>query len=75
MKTEIKQLAKQAEDASNDLKAAISELHLRILGGLPSDQLAQAEALLKRLQAALGKKIKEETERMGRGPDTRALPA
>ena len=76
MKTEIIALAKQAQEASDELRATISELHLRIRGGLPPEELAMVEAKVRQLEASLARKISKETERIKRGgpPPTRIQP-
>ncbi len=74
MKTEIIALAKLAQQASDDLRATISELHLRIRGGLPPEELAMVEAKIRHYEAALTKRISKETEKMTKVPPPTGLP-
>lgn len=63
----IKAVKQEYERLSDELRTKISELHLQIRSGtLTPDQLARAEALLKRLQSQ-NARGEGETERRVRG--------
>lgn len=77
MKTEIMRLVQQAQEASDDLRTKISELHLRVRSGLPPEELELVEAELRRLEGLLAKQITKDSERMTRNypPPGGLLPA
>lgn len=65
MKTEIKALEKQTQDASDGFKGTISELLLRVEAGMPPEELVQVKKQLLALQKRINSKIVRGTERMG----------
>lgn len=77
MKTEIIRLVQQAQEASDDLRVKISELHLRVRSGLPAEELELVEAELRRLEGLLAKQISRDSERMTKHypPPSGLLPA
>lgn len=65
MKTEIKTLGKQAQDACDNFRGTISELLLRVEAGMPPDELAHVKRQLLALQKRIDSNIARGTERMG----------
>jgi hypothetical protein len=74
MNTEIKTLAQQAQEASDECRGTISELLLRIEAGLPPDQLAMVKGALNTLTKRLSIKIEKGTEKI-QPPPGGLLPA
>jgi len=77
VKTEIFNLAKQAQEASDELRTKISELHLRVRGGLPPEELELVEAQLRQLEGMISRQISRDSERMTKStpPSGGLLPA